>query len=63
MKYYLIAAKDAVELRVTDFRRGNQEKGYVVTAGDLSTAPEEVRDSAKEMTEAEAIDYIIENKL
>lgn len=63
MKYYLIPATDADMLGLTECRRGNQESGYVVTTGDLCTAPADMRDSATEMTEAEAVDYIMKNNL
>lgn len=54
MKYYLISARDASRLEVTDFRQGNNEVGYIVTSGDLVTATEDILSAAKELTADEA---------
>lgn len=35
MKYYLITAALAHKLGVTSYRIGNEDTGYVVTAGDM----------------------------
>ena len=54
MKYYLISARDASRLEVTDFRQGNNEVGYIVTPGDLASATEDILSAAKELTADEA---------
>ncbi len=59
--YYIINADDALTLGLAEIRRGNNEEGYVVNAGDLVTAPEEIKDRARLVSEREAIEFI--NKL
>lgn len=57
-KYYIIKADHARMVGVTDFRQGNEEKGYVVNGGDLVTAPQDVRTEAREVTEQEALEFV-----
>lgn len=58
--YYIISSKDAQTLGVTTFRRGNANKGYVVTVGDLATAPDHIRKTARPVSEKEAEQFINE---
>lgn len=58
--YYIISSEDAHKLGVTAFRKGDNVRGYVVTVGDLVTAPEEIRDSALPVSEKEAERFIKE---
>lgn len=60
MKYYIVSGEDAVRLNVTQFRRGNMEKGYVVTAGDLRPIASEENATWREVTEREALNFIKE---
>lgn len=53
MKYYVITASAAQEMRLTSFRRRTKE-GYIVTSGDMVTAPEHVKKEAMEVTEQQA---------
>ncbi|MCH3994284.1 MAG: hypothetical protein LKE54_04405 [Prevotella sp.] len=56
MKYYLIPAKLADALNIKEFRKGNDEKGYIVTQGDLAVVGVDnaITDGAKEVTAREA---------
>ncbi len=60
MRYYIIPAPLAEQLSLTEYRRGNTEKGYVVTAGDLAAFGVEkaVGGGAQETTEKEARKFI-----
>lgn len=57
-QYYIISSKDAHILGVTSFRHGNEKKGFVVTVGDMVTASEDIKKSAKPVSESEAIKFI-----
>lgn len=57
-RYYIISAQDAMFLGVTEYRRGNAEKGYIVNGGDLATAPQQIKNNAQEVTEQEALIFI-----
>jgi len=56
--YYIISAESARKLGVTAFRRGNEEKGYLVTSGDLVTAADDIWSSATRVTEKEAFEFV-----
>lgn len=53
MKYYVITAAAAQEMKLTLFRR-RTKGGYIVTSGDMVTAPEHVWQEAREVTELQA---------
>lgn len=57
MMYWIISKDDARRLNVTAFRHGG-ENGYVVTSGDLASAPRSVREAAQPVTEREALEFI-----
>lgn len=56
--YYIISAESARKLGVTDFRRGNEDMGYLVTPGDLVTAADDIRRDAVQVTEKEAFEFV-----
>lgn len=56
-QYYIISSEHARRIGVTEFRHGGTE-GYVVTSGDLATAPRDIRDAAMAVTENEALEFI-----
>ena len=58
--YFIISSEDAWTLSLATFRKGNTEKGYVVNSGDLASAPRDIRNRAREVTEQEALDFIKE---
>ena len=57
-KYYIISADDARLIGVTEFRNGNEEKGYVVNGGDIEKAPRNVKRKARLVSENEALDFV-----
>lgn len=56
--YFIISSEDAWLLSLAQFRKGNSEKGYVVHSGDLVSAPRDIRNRAREVTEQEALEFI-----
>ena len=63
MKYYIVPAELADELKIKSFRSGNDKIGYLCNAGDFATFGIEsaVAAGAKLITEQEAIEFY--NKL
>lgn len=60
MLYVLINAKLATELKLTEFRTGDEKSGYVVTINDLAAygAQRAVDEGAKLMTNKEAKSWV-----
>ncbi|MCH3994158.1 MAG: hypothetical protein LKE54_03735 [Prevotella sp.] len=62
MKYYIISSDLAHKLNLTSFRKGNQDKGYLVGAGEiipyLSTMSDTDKKTIKEVSSDEARKFI-----
>ena len=60
MKYYWITAELAEELNVASYRRGDKDKGYLVTSGDLAAygLDKAIEEGAKEFTDNDAQNII-----
>lgn len=59
MKYYIVPAELADELKIKSFRSGNDKIGYLCNAGDFATfgIASAVAAGAKIVTEQEAIEF------
>ena len=59
MKYYIVPAELADELKIKSFRSGNDKIGYLCNAGDFATfgIDSAVAAGAKLVSEQEAIEF------
>ncbi len=60
MKYYIIPSAMAEQLSLTEYRHGDQERGYLVHSGDLVNYGLEnaERDGATEVSLADARNFV-----